>query len=108
LGHSLAGVVVLGGQLDLMILEVFSDLNDSTILCRTVGIQVHKPGRQQAHSRNAAGAYASENQTVRDFYPGQLLPSTSTGLLHGSASASLSELSDSCAGWSTPVLTRQT
>jgi len=28
-GHGLAGTVVLGSQLDLMILEVFSNLNDS-------------------------------------------------------------------------------
>ena len=31
-GHGLAGVVVIGWQLDLMILEVFSNLNDSMIL----------------------------------------------------------------------------
>jgi len=31
-GHGLAGMVVLGGQLDLMILEVFSNLNDFMIL----------------------------------------------------------------------------
>ena len=31
-GHGLAGMVVLGLQLDLMILEVFSNLNDSVIL----------------------------------------------------------------------------
>ena len=32
-GHGLAGMVVLGWWLDLMILEVFSNLNDSMILC---------------------------------------------------------------------------
>jgi len=32
LGHGLAGMVVLGGWLDLMILEVFSNLNHSMIL----------------------------------------------------------------------------
>jgi len=31
LGYGLVGMVVLGGWLDLMILEVFSNLNDSTI-----------------------------------------------------------------------------
>ena len=31
-GHGLVGIVVLGGRLDLMILEVFSNLNDSMIL----------------------------------------------------------------------------
>ena len=31
-GHGLLGMVVLGGWLDLMILEVFSNLNDSIIL----------------------------------------------------------------------------
>ena len=31
-GHGLADTVVLGGRLDLMILEVFSHLNDSVIL----------------------------------------------------------------------------
>ena len=31
LGHGLAGVVVLGWWLDLVILEVFSSLNDSMI-----------------------------------------------------------------------------
>jgi len=31
-GHGLAGVLVLGWQLDLVILEVFSNLNDSMIL----------------------------------------------------------------------------
>jgi len=31
-GHGLAGMVLLGGWLDLMILEVFSNLNDSMIL----------------------------------------------------------------------------
>jgi len=31
-GHGLAGVGVLGGWLDFMILEVFSNLNDSVIL----------------------------------------------------------------------------
>jgi len=31
-GHSLAGMVVVGWRLDLMILEVFSNLNDSMIL----------------------------------------------------------------------------
>jgi len=31
-GHGLAGMVVLGGWLDLMMLEVFSNLNDSRIL----------------------------------------------------------------------------
>jgi len=31
-GHGLAGTVVLGGWLDLMILEVFSNCNDSVIL----------------------------------------------------------------------------
>ena len=31
-GHALAGIVVLGWQLDLKILEVFSNLNDSMIL----------------------------------------------------------------------------
>jgi len=34
LGYGLAGMVVLGGWLDLMILEVFSSLNDSMILWR--------------------------------------------------------------------------
>jgi len=32
LGNSLVGIVGMGGQLDLMILEVSSDLNDSMIL----------------------------------------------------------------------------
>ena len=32
LGHGLVGVVMLGWQLDLMILEVFSNLNDSVML----------------------------------------------------------------------------
>ena len=31
-GHGLAGMVVLGWRLDLMILELFSNLNDSMIL----------------------------------------------------------------------------
>ena len=31
-GYGLVGMVVLGGWLDLMILEVFSNLNDSMIL----------------------------------------------------------------------------
>jgi len=31
-GHGLAGMVVLGGWLDLMIIEVFSNLNDSMAL----------------------------------------------------------------------------
>ena len=51
-GHGLAGTVVLGSQLDLMILEVFSNLNDSMILCTdlciewggTRGIRVDRPG----------------------------------------------------------------
>jgi len=30
-GHGLAGIVVLGWRLDLMILEVFSNLNDSKL-----------------------------------------------------------------------------
>jgi len=30
-GHGLAGMVMLGGWLDLMILEVFSQLNDSVV-----------------------------------------------------------------------------
>ena len=33
LGYGLVGMVVLAGWLDLMILEVFSSLNDSMILC---------------------------------------------------------------------------
>ena len=32
-GHGLAGMVVLGGWLDSMIVEVFSNLNDSVIRC---------------------------------------------------------------------------
>lgn len=32
LGNGLVGIVGMGGQLDLMILEVSSDLNDSMIL----------------------------------------------------------------------------
>jgi len=31
-GHGLAGMVVMGWQLDLIILEVFSNLNDSMLL----------------------------------------------------------------------------
>jgi len=34
-GHSLVGMVVLGGWLDLMVLEVFSNLNNSMILRST-------------------------------------------------------------------------
>ena len=37
-GHGLAGIVVMGWQLDLMILEVFSNLNDSVILWKA-GLQ---------------------------------------------------------------------
>jgi len=32
LGHGLAGMVVLDGRLDLMISEIFSNLNDSMVL----------------------------------------------------------------------------
>jgi len=40
-GYGLAGMVVLGWQLDLMILEVFSNLNNSVILnILTTGIPV--------------------------------------------------------------------
>lgn len=79
---------------------------------RMTGIRVREPGREQAYSRSAAGAYASENEMVRDvtrhFYPEQLLPSTSTCLLHGFASASLSEPSYRYASCRAPVFTRQT
>ena len=40
-GHGLAGMVVLGGWLDLMTLEVVSNLNDSKLGgCRTEGTGV--------------------------------------------------------------------
>jgi len=41
-GHGLLDMVVLGGQLDLMILEVFSNLNDSMILsiCATGSLEI--------------------------------------------------------------------
>lgn len=76
---------------------------------RTTGIRVRKPGRKQVYSHTTTGAYARENETVRDvttyFCPEQLLLSTSTFLLHGFASASLREPSYSYASWCAPVFT---
>ena len=70
-GHGLAGIVVLGWQLDFMILEVFSNLNDSMILRSCTGVRVMpgtnagwvENGLRAALRRKAWGCWLTRNPT---------------------------------------------
>jgi len=68
-------MVVVGGWLDLMILEVFSNLNDSMILshyrswgsgCIHYKLQVDAAWAQQARSHAAPGIYTQHSQARKE------------------------------------------